>query len=86
MKKTLLGVTLAVLISTPVFAQQEATEAAVKRFVPYTSLLGKIPDLTLDEYNAAVRELVRQEQRRLSGLVALPAPAAAPSSDESGLF
>ncbi len=90
MKKALLGLVLTALISSPVFAQQESTEAVVKRCVPYASLLGKIPDLTLDEYNAAVRELVRQEHSRLSGLVAKPTrlsmPPAALSSDESGLF
>ncbi len=89
MKKALLGLVLTALISSPVFAQQESTEAVVKRCVPYASLLGKIPDLTLDEYNAAVRELVRQEEHRLSKLVAgiaAPSVHAPVASDESGLF
>jgi hypothetical protein len=44
----------------PVWAQTAATEADIKRLVPYSSMLRDMPTLTLEDYNAAVRALARE--------------------------
>jgi hypothetical protein len=73
MKKVLVGaVLLLVTLVNPVFAQQSATEAEIRRAVPYSRMLREFPDLTITEYNDVVRELAAQEARKR------PAPLSQP--------
>jgi hypothetical protein len=48
--------------ATPVFGQSVyEKEAEIRRSVPYSSMLAKVPGLTLSDYNRAVRSLAEEE-------------------------
>jgi len=59
MPKVLLAALLFGMLSAPAPAQQAATEAEIRRQVPYSPMRQSIPGLTLAEYNKAIRDVAR---------------------------
>ena len=47
------------LCSSPAAAQSSADEARIKALVPYSQMLAQQPGLTMEQYNAAVRDVAR---------------------------
>ena len=63
---------LIAVVALPAYGQQRVdTEAALKAAVPYTRMLLEFPDMTLEEYNAAVREVTGERGERV-GMPAQP--------------
>ena len=61
MLRLLLAVAL-IAVATPVFAQSVyEREAEIRRSASYSSMLAKVPGLTLADYNRAVRRLAEDE-------------------------
>jgi len=59
MKQMLVGVAVVLCVVSTAWAQQGATEAEIRRAVPYSTMLRTMPTLTIEQYNQAVRELAR---------------------------
>lgn len=75
MRKTVAAsVVIFMLGVLPVFAQDAAKEAEIRAAVPYSRMLSSMPNLTLDQYNAAVRELAKGLSGRpaTSGIMSTP--------------
>jgi hypothetical protein len=66
MRRIMLAAILAVGVAAPVFAQQSATEAELKRLAPYHEMLREFPGLTIQQYNDAVRNVARERSRELT--------------------
>src|SRR5437762_733267 len=70
-------VALSVLPSRAQSADQFTREAEIRGAVPYVTMLREFPTLTLDEYNAAVKELAKTELAATR--FTRPAPPALPT-------
>jgi len=55
------AIAIVLVTALPARAQNYAIEAEIKQAVPYSAMLRENPRLTLDEYNAAVREVARRQ-------------------------
>jgi hypothetical protein len=62
MKRAALCLAFALGVSFPAFAQ--TTEAELRLAVPYSSMAAKIPGLTVQQYNEAIREYARSLNTR----------------------
>lgn len=60
MKQAVLGILLVVAFAMPALGQHAVTEAELRRLVPYWEMKRVVPDLTLDQYDRAIREVARQ--------------------------
>lgn len=67
------------LVAVPALAQQSATESDIRRAAPYSSMKLQFPDLTLQEYNDAIRSLVRERTRQVSPLGSLDSRLSQPT-------
>jgi hypothetical protein len=68
------------VLATQGFAQYGTREAEIRRAAPYSEMRRQIPELTLQDYDRAVRDLARKEVREELRMPSVPSLPSSPRS------